>query len=291
MTACAPKFTACSPEPQNRFTVVPGISIGSPAASTAPRATFMPCSPTWVTQPMITSSTSCALTLARSIAPLRVRASRSTGCSADSAPLRLPRAVRNASTMTASPMVLSSSRSRARRVETPANRTPIPSAIPPPPFHVGRGLTQYLRMPKWILANDGLRPLCADRDGDGLHAHQLLDPLDVPPRVLRQLLVLALIAERLLPSGQLLVDRLRLAEQLGIGGKLADGLAVGELVRDGDQDLLEPGEHVELGHRQAGEAVHPGRVAQHQRVQPSTAARTPRGGSEFGAHRAELLPD
>src|SRR5438552_1096988 len=137
-TACAPKFTACSAEPQNRFTVVPGTSTGRPAASTAPRAMFMPCSPTCVTHPMITSSTSSGLTPARSSAPVSVRASRSTGCNAVSAPLRLPRAVRTASTMIASPTVASQS----------------------------SGMT------KWILANDGLGALGADRNGDRLDPDQ-----------------------------------------------------------------------------------------------------------------------
>ncbi len=140
-TACAPKFTACRPEPQKRFTVVPGTSTGNPAASTAPRAMLNPCSPTCVTQPMITSSTSLACTPARSSAPISVRASMSTGCTADSAPLRLPRAVRIASTMTASPTTASFPSDALDSLwiccrgggprETPANPMPIPSTSPP----------------------------------------------------------------------------------------------------------------------------------------------------------------
>ena len=55
-TACAAKFTACWPEPQKRFNVTPGTSIGQPAASTAERARFAPCSPVSVTQPTTRSS-------------------------------------------------------------------------------------------------------------------------------------------------------------------------------------------------------------------------------------------
>src|SRR5438309_9395178 len=256
-TACAPKFTACSPEPQNRFTVVPGTSTGRPAASTAPRAMFMPCSPTCVTHPMITSSTSSGLTPARSSAPVSVRASRSTGCNAASAPLRLPRAVRTASTMIASPTVAS----------------------------------QSSGMPKWILANDGLGALGADRNGDRVDPDQLLDALDVPASVLGQLLVFALVAQRLLPTGQLLVDRLGALEQLGIGGEFAHRLPVGQLVRDGDEDLLESGEHVELGHRQSRQSVHARGVAQDQRIEPAAAARPAGGGSELRADAAQPVAD
>src|SRR5205807_10643117 len=116
---------------------------------------------------MITSSTSSGLTPARSSAPVSVRASRSTGCNAASAPLRLPRAVRTASTMIASPTVASQS----------------------------SGMT------KWILANDGLGALGADRNGDRLDPDQLLDALDVSAGFPGPLLVLPLAAQPLLPTG------------------------------------------------------------------------------------------
>src|SRR2546428_13973270 len=56
---------------------------------------------------------------------------------------------------------------------------PITSTSPPPPFHAGLGVTQSSGMPKWILANDGLRALGAYRHGDRLHPDELLDALDV----------------------------------------------------------------------------------------------------------------
>jgi hypothetical protein len=43
--------TASIPEPHSRFTVAPGISTGSPASSTAIRATFRLSSPAWLAAP------------------------------------------------------------------------------------------------------------------------------------------------------------------------------------------------------------------------------------------------
>src|SRR5712691_6138371 len=103
-TPWAAKFTACWPEPQNRFTVVPGTSIGKPAISAAARAIFMPCSPVCVTQPATTSSTCAGSTPARLTTSRKASASKSSGRTGLSLPLRRPIAVRTASTMTASVM-------------------------------------------------------------------------------------------------------------------------------------------------------------------------------------------
>src|SRR5947207_8903781 len=134
----------------------------------------------------------------------------STGCTADSAPLRFPRAVRTASTMTASPTTASFSSDALDSLwicwrgcgplETPAKAMPKPSTGPPAPFHVGLGLMGS-HVPEWILSNDGLRALGAHRDGDRLDADQLLDPLDVAPRVVGQFRIFAQVGERLFPSG------------------------------------------------------------------------------------------
>ena len=58
MTACTAKSRACWLDPHARFTEVPGMLSGQPAARTELRAMFAPCSFTCVTQPMTTSSTS-----------------------------------------------------------------------------------------------------------------------------------------------------------------------------------------------------------------------------------------
>ncbi len=58
MTPCAAKCIDCWLEPHWRSTVVAGTDSGQPAASTALRPMLSDCSPTCITQPMITSSTS-----------------------------------------------------------------------------------------------------------------------------------------------------------------------------------------------------------------------------------------
>ena len=98
----AAKWTDCWLDPHCRSMVTPGTDSGQPAASTALRAMSKVCSPTWPTQPQITSSTSSGSTPARSARALSTCADRSTGCTPDSAPFRFPTGVRTAATITAS---------------------------------------------------------------------------------------------------------------------------------------------------------------------------------------------
>ena len=56
ITPCAAKCAACWLEPHCRSIVVAGTRSSKPAASTACRAMFIVCSPTWLTQPSSTSS-------------------------------------------------------------------------------------------------------------------------------------------------------------------------------------------------------------------------------------------
>ena len=53
--------TAASPEAHSRLTVIPGISCGSPASSSAIRATLRLSSPAWLAQPRYTSSISSGI--------------------------------------------------------------------------------------------------------------------------------------------------------------------------------------------------------------------------------------
>src|ERR1019366_7875723 len=82
--------------------VVAGTCWGSPAATQALRVTLVPCSPTWVTQPPMTSSTCSGSTPVRSTNDERANPRRSAGCQWASAPPRLPSVVRTTSTTTAS---------------------------------------------------------------------------------------------------------------------------------------------------------------------------------------------
>ena len=75
----AAKWTDCWLDPHWRSTVTPGTDSGQPAESTALRAMSNVCSPTWPTQPQMTSSTTSGLTPARSARALSTCADRSTG--------------------------------------------------------------------------------------------------------------------------------------------------------------------------------------------------------------------
>ena len=90
-----------------RSSVVPQTSSGKPAMSAALRAMFRPCSPSWSTQPMTTSSTSAGSIFVLSTSAFSVSARRSSGLTVESLPLRLPTAVRAAPTITALFMVVS----------------------------------------------------------------------------------------------------------------------------------------------------------------------------------------
>ena len=57
-TLAAARLTASRPEAQKRDSVTPATDSAQPASSTAVRAISAPCSPTGVTQPSTTSSTS-----------------------------------------------------------------------------------------------------------------------------------------------------------------------------------------------------------------------------------------
>jgi hypothetical protein len=72
LTAIAAKLMACRPEAQKRFSETAETLSGQPAARTALRATFAPCSPTCDTAPTITSSTSAGSN------PLRICSALST---------------------------------------------------------------------------------------------------------------------------------------------------------------------------------------------------------------------
>ena len=105
ITPWAAKCIACWDEPHWRSTVVPGTDSGRPAASTAFLPMLTAWAPTWVTQPMMTSSTIAGSRSFRTTSDRRVSAARSTGCHPDSLPCRRPPAVRIASTITAFGMV------------------------------------------------------------------------------------------------------------------------------------------------------------------------------------------
>ena len=100
----AAKCTACWLDPHWRSIVVPGTDSGKPAARAALRAMLTPCSPTWETQPQMTSSTSGRVDAGPRDERVEHVADRSPGCTPDSdlPGLPTPTGVRTAPTMTAS---------------------------------------------------------------------------------------------------------------------------------------------------------------------------------------------
>ena len=79
---------ACNPDEQKRLIVTADTSTGSPARSEAMRATFIPCSPSGIAQPRMTSSISLGSSCGtRSSAPLIATAANSSGRVARSVPL------------------------------------------------------------------------------------------------------------------------------------------------------------------------------------------------------------
>ena len=84
--ACAAEDTAVSPDAHNRFTVYPGTESGSPANSTAIRATFRLSSPAWFAAPRITSSTTSPANPTRRSTSPTTSAARSSGRTPASAP-------------------------------------------------------------------------------------------------------------------------------------------------------------------------------------------------------------
>ena len=100
ITAWAAKCSACCEEPHWRSTLVAGTLSGSCEARTALRAMLIACSPTWLTQPMITSSISAGSAPERSTSEVRAPARRGRpGATPASVPPLRPPAVRAAATM------------------------------------------------------------------------------------------------------------------------------------------------------------------------------------------------
>src|SRR5450830_323998 len=90
ITAWAAKCRACCEEPHCRSIEVPGTDSGRRDASTALRATLVDCSPTWLTQPRNTSSTSAGSMPVRSSTAWMTWAASSTGCQPARRPPRRP---------------------------------------------------------------------------------------------------------------------------------------------------------------------------------------------------------
>src|SRR5438477_5731195 len=100
---CAASAMVCRPDEQKRFTVMPGTVCGQPARTAICRAMFQPVAPSGLAQPMMTSSTSFASTLALSSAACTTCPPILAPCVLLSAPFQLlQRGVRAVDTISAS---------------------------------------------------------------------------------------------------------------------------------------------------------------------------------------------
>ena len=96
------RLVACWDEPHWVSIVVLATVWGRPAASQAVRPMLKDCSPTWLTQPVMTWPTEAGSTPVRSRRACCTFPRRSAGCIVESPPLRLPMGERTASMMTTS---------------------------------------------------------------------------------------------------------------------------------------------------------------------------------------------
>ena len=111
---------------------------------------------------------------------------------------------------------------------------------------------------------------------------------DVGPRVGRQLVEGAGLGDVLPPAGEVLVDRHGVVEVGLVDRHLVVAYAV-DVVGHADRHLLEPGEHVELGEHEVGDAVDPSGVAGDHGVVPAAAARPAGRGAVLRADLAQVL--
>src|SRR2546423_1706192 len=100
--SCAARMIACKPEPQSRFTVRAGDSLGTPDFRPMWRAKYTASPEVWRTLPKMTCSICFGSTLDFSSAPFAAMTPRSVAEVSRSAPPYVPKAVRAPSMMTMS---------------------------------------------------------------------------------------------------------------------------------------------------------------------------------------------
>ncbi len=129
--------------------------------------------------------------------------------------------------------------------------------------------------------------LGAHRNELDAHAHELAQAAQIEARGLGQVVPGADVAGGLVPARPRLVHRFALTVDRGIRHVREN--AVAPAVADADLDLLEGVEHVELGDREAGEAVEPRGVAQGNGIKPAAATLTTSRRAVFLADVAQAL--
>src|SRR5438034_124165 len=139
-----------------------------------------------------------------------------------------------------------------------------------------------------VLAQDRLLTLGAGGDEAEGHADQLLQALEVAPRLRRQVGLVLGAAGRRAPALDLLVEGFSLGDDVLVLGELREDVAA-VAVAHADLHRLALVEYVELGQRDRVQAVDARGVTPDDRVEPATASRPPRRGAVLVAARADRL--
>ncbi|MCY1204318.1 hypothetical protein D9M72_158440 [compost metagenome] len=120
------------------------------------------------------------------------------------------------------------------------------------------------------------------------HAGDLLDALQVQPRIDRQLVVLRDAHGAFGPAFEGFVDRRAALDLVRAHRQDVGGFAV-EFVAGAQLELLEAVEHVQLGDAQARQAVDLRRALEQRGVEPAATAAAAGGHALFGAHGAHVV--
>eukprot|EP00968_Pinguiococcus_pyrenoidosus_P022317 scaffold3144_cov260-Pinguiococcus_pyrenoidosus.AAC.4 len=135
----------------------------------------------------------------------------------------------------------------------------------------------------------------------GVSAGAHADPSDVAPDqlfhsehvvlgVFRQVFELGALGDVLRPGWHALVLDLHLGEHLQIAGHVLDSRAL-VLVRYADLDLVQAGQHVQLGEVERREPIDLRREAHLRHIQPAAPSGPSRRGSKLPSHTTEPLSD
>lgn len=119
---------------------------------------------------------------------------------------------------------------------------------------------------------------------------ELLNEGNVLLGVLGQIGVLGDLGGVRLPAGESLVDTLDLFQHVQVLGERLQQLAL-VLVANGNLELLQLVQNVQLGDVQTGIAVDPGGVLEDNEIEPSTSSSSTSGDTELGTNLLEVLSD
>ena len=138
------------------------------------------------------------------------------------------------------------------------------------------------------MVDDLVSTLAGADQGDG-DTERLGDPVDVGACAGGQGREFGDRRDVLVPAGDLLVHRLARVKDGLVVGKFAQALALARLVGDAELEGVEPGQDIELGQRDLGDARDADRVSQRHQVEPPAPTLAPGRGAELVALLQHVL--